>query len=238
MSARPRPPSSEAQAVVERYARRHDSVPADLYSPRNPAEFMARQEKERALLQLIRAANLEPVSERTVLEVGCGTGSNLLKLIDLGFSPENLVGNELLEGRATIARNRLAHGVRVLVGDASTLEFPSASFDIVYQSTVFTSLLDAPFQEALARRMWDWVRPGGGVLWYDFLYDNPWNPDVRGVSMRRVRQLFPQARIRSWRVTLAPPISRRVTRLHPSLYGLFNLLPFLRTHVLCWIRKG
>jgi len=198
---------------------------------------MARQERERVLVQLIRAADLEPVSERTVLEIGCGTGSNLLRLIELGFSPENLLGNELLESRAAVARSRLAQGVRVLAGDASTLEFPDASFDIVYQSTVFTSLLDAPFQEALARRMWHWVRPGGGVLWYDFVYDNPRNPDVRGVPMRRVRELFPEACIRSWRVTLAPPISRRVTKLHPSLYGLFNLLPFLRTHVLCWIRK-
>lgn len=233
----PKSSSSEARAVAERYARRSMTVPSDLYSPLNPAEFMARQERERALISLIRAAGLEPISERTVLEIGCGTGSNLLRLIDLGFSPENLVGNELLESRATVARSRLSQEVRILMGDASTLEFPAASFDIVYQSTVFTSLLDAPFQEALARRMWSWARPGGGVLWYDFLYDNPRNPDVRGVPMRRVRQLFPQAHIRSWRITLAPPISRRVTKLHPSLYGLFNLLPFLRTHVLCWIRK-
>ena len=40
------------------------------------------------------------------------------------------------------------------------------------------------------------------------------------------------------RLTLAPPISRRVTKVHPALYTLFNLLPFLRTHVLGWIKKG
>jgi hypothetical protein len=36
---------------------------------------------------------------------------------------------------------------------------------------------------------------------------------------------------------LAPPIALRVCRIHPSLYGLFNAFPFLRTHVLCWIGK-
>ena len=39
--------------------------------------------------------------------------------------------------------------------------------------------------------MWRWVRPGGGVLWYDFTFDNPRNPDVRGVPLARVRELFP-----------------------------------------------
>ena len=39
------------------------------------------------------------------------------------------------------------------------------------------------------------------------------------------------------RVTLAPPIARAVTRLHPALYTLFNALPPLRTHVLAWLSK-
>ena len=29
--------------------------------------------------------------------------------------------------------------------------------------------------------MWAAVKPGGGVLWYDFTVDNPRNADVRGV---------------------------------------------------------
>ena len=85
--------------------------------------------------------------------------------------------------------------------------------------------------------MWALVKPGGGVLWYDFVYNNPRNPDVRGVPLKHIRELFPRGKIYSWRITLAPPISRRVTRLHPALYAVFNLFPILRTHVLCWIQK-
>jgi len=62
------------------------------------------------------------------------------------------------------------------------------------------------------------VRPGGGVLWYDFTVNNPRNPDVRGVPIRRVRALFPQGRMQAQRVTLAPPIARAVTHVHASLY--------------------
>jgi hypothetical protein len=76
------------------------------------------------------------------------------------------------------------------------------------------------------------------VLWYDFTVDNPRNRDVRGVPARRVRELFPQARITAQRVTLAPPIARRVVRLHPAAWTLFNALPLLRTHQLAWIEKS
>lgn len=228
----------EPGAVVARYARRQSQVPSGLYDPLAPAVYMAQQERERALIRLIRTVGLAPVAEKRVLEIGCGSGSNLLELLGLGFVPENLVANELLEERAVLARRRLPQGVRILPGDATGLDLGNDAFDVVYQSTVFTSLLDNAFQEKLARRMWQWVKPGGGILWYDFVFDNPRNPDVRGVPVRRIRELFPQADIRRWRVTLAPPISRRVTRLHPELYRVFNAFPFLRTHVLCWIGKN
>ena len=122
-------------------------------------------------------------------------------------------------------------------GDATAILSASASFDIVLQSTVFSSLLDDAFQQRLADAMWTAVKPGGGVLWYDFTVDNPRNPDVRGVPMHRIQALFPAARVQSWRITLAPPIARAVTRVHPALYTLCNALPVLRTHVLCWLAK-
>jgi hypothetical protein len=122
-------------------------------------------------------------------------------------------------------------------GDASLVKLPDESEDIVLQSRVFSSLLDAPFQWRLAQTMWRWVRPGGGVLWYDFTVDNPRNPDARGVPVARIRELFPEGRLRVQRVTLALPIARAVCRVHPALYHVFNAVPLLRTHVLAWIEK-
>ena len=81
------------------------------------------------------------------------------------------------------------------------------------------------------------MTPSGAVLWYDFIYNNPSNPDVRGVPLRRVLELFPEARALSRTITLAPPIARFVCRVHPVLYSLFNLLPFLRTHLVAWLKK-
>lgn len=229
-------PHGELEAVRERYARRA-GIDLGRYSPLNPAVYMLTQERERALIRWIAAAGLAPLADKRLLEVGCGAGSNLLQLIRLGFSPDHLVGNELLAGRAEQARFVLPQATRIMEGDACALDLLPESFDIVFQSTVFTSLLDSTFQVKLAEQMWRLVKPGGGVLWYDFIYDNPRNPDVKGVSVRRIRELFPAGGVTYWRVTLAPPITRAVTRLHPRLYDVLNSLPFLRSHVLCWIQK-
>jgi ubiquinone/menaquinone biosynthesis C-methylase UbiE len=202
-----------------------------------PYNLRALQEKERALVSLIRRVDLAPVEDKRVLEVGCGNGDNLLKLIQLGFRPENLTGNDLLEGRCATARHRLPAATQILCGDASELCLAPESFDAVLQSTVFTSILSEEFQQQLADRMWALAKPGGGIIWHDFLYDNPRNPDVRGVPLRRIRSLFSKGDLRAWKITLAPPIGRLVTRLCPSLYAAFNFLPLLRTHVLCWISK-
>lgn len=202
-----------------------------------PATLPAVQERQREVVRLLRRLRLGELSDLTLVEVGSGSGANLLEFLRLGFSPEKLLGIDLLPERVAIARRALPAAVRLVAGDASTQQIPFASVDIVYQSVVFSSLLDDDFQARLARVIWDWVRPGGGVLWYDFAFDNPSNPDVRGVPVRRVRELFPDGTLWWKRITLAPPVARRVAAIHPSLYTLFNAIPLLRTHRLCWIAK-
>lgn len=227
----------ETSAVRERYGRRDPSRDAERYSPLSPSVYLAEQERERALIRVLSSHGLEPLSARTLVEVGCGGGKNLLQLLRLGFAPENLRGVELLEERAARARGCLPAAVQIATGDAASLPVATGSIDVVFQSLVFSSILDPGFRAALADRMWGWVRPGGGVLWYDFTFDNPANPDVRGVPVAELRRLFPAGRVEVRRVTLAPPISRRVTRLWPGLYGLLNAIPLLRTHVVAWIAK-
>jgi SAM-dependent methyltransferase len=227
---------AEPDRVRERYARRRDD---GRYGLLNPDVWQGVQERQRAMLRLFREhLGLRTLSGTRVLEVGCGTGANLLELLRLGCEPEDLTGVELLPERLRAARHRLPAAVGLHLGDALALDVADGSQDVVLQSTVFSSLLDVAFQQALAARMWRWTRPGGGVLWYDFAYDNPRNPDVRGQPLSHVRRLFPQGRVRARRVTLAPPIGRAACRLHPRLYVPLNQVPWLRTHLLCWIAKA
>jgi SAM-dependent methyltransferase len=231
------PPVDEVARIAERYARRSRTTADDRYGFTSPDVYMTMQERERAMMRWIANARIG-VDATQVLEIGCGTGRNLLDLVRYGFRPENLTGNELLPERAAEARRRLPSEVSIIAGNALDLAVAPASVDIVLQSTVFTSVLDARFQQRLANHIWSWVRPGGGVLWYDFIYNNPANADVRGVPIRRIQQLFPEGRMSIQRLTLAPPVARLVTRVHPALYTVLNAIPLLRTHVLCWIAKA
>lgn len=229
---------NEVAAVRARYARRHDSDWR--YKSINPAVLLATQERQRAIAALFLSLGRSDLQKLRLVEVGCGTGCNLLEFIRFGFRPDHLQGIELLTASVDRARRELPVSVRITLGDAAgeaASAVPESSQDIVYQSTVFSSLLDDEFQQRLADRMWQWLRPGGGVLWYDFTMNNPRNQDVRGVPVRRIHQLFPHGNMRVRRLTLAPPIARFVTKLHPSLYTALNTCPWLRTHVLAWIEK-
>jgi SAM-dependent methyltransferase len=229
-------PHEETRAVAERYARR-GAVAGDRYSLLKPDVWQTVQERQRAMLKLFAWLGWHDLSAQRATEVGCGAGANLLELLRFGFTPESLTGIELLPQRHAQARAVLPAAVTLHLGDALTAGIEPASQDVVLQATVFSSLLDKGFQQALADAMWRWVKPGGGVLWYDFTFDNPRNPDVRGVRLSRVRELFPQGQLRAQRVTLAPPLARALCRLHPALYTAANTVPLLRTHVLCWIGK-
>lgn len=226
--------NDETRSVAERYARR---AGAGRYSALQPDVMRLLQERQRALLRLFAEQGVSDLSSQRLTEVGCGAGGNLLELLRLGFAPEHLTGLELLPERHAQARHVLPQATRVWLGDAMLAPVEPVSQDLVLQSTVFSSLLDDAFQQRLADSMWSWLKPGGAVVWYDFTVNNPRNADVRGVPMSRLRALFPQARITHRRVTLAPPLARAVCRVHPALYGLFNSLPLLRTHVLAWVAK-
>jgi SAM-dependent methyltransferase len=224
----------EAAAVVERYSRRDDG---DRYSPLQLDVCQTLQERQRALIGLLARHGVRDLAGLRLLEVGCGSGGNLLEWLRLGGSPEGLTGLELLPERLAQARRVLPPTVSLRLGDALEADIGPGSQDLVLQSTVFSSLLDDAFQARLAAAMWRWLRPGGAVLWYDLAVNNPRNADVRGMPLARVQALFPAGRIDARRVTLAPPLARAVARRHAGLYGLFNLLLPLRTHRLAWIGK-
>lgn len=220
---------SELDAIAQRYARRDAG---DRYSLLRPEVWQMWQERQRALLKLLARRPGVPAAW-CATEVGCGAGGNLLDLLRLGLRPAHLTGIELLPDRLTAARAALPEGVRLLAGDASSADVAPGSQDLVLQSTVFSSILDDALQQQVADAMWRWLKPGGAVVWYDFTVNNPRNPDVRGVPLARVRELFPQGRFTARRVTLAPPLARAL----PAAYALFNLVPWLRTHRLVLIEK-
>jgi SAM-dependent methyltransferase len=225
--------TAEDARIRAAYARRTD---ADRYSWFNDAHMLAVQERERHTLDLLREHGFPSLDTARVLDVGCGSGFWLREMVKWGARPHHLMGVDLLPDRIAEAQRHCPPGVTLACGNAAAVEIPRESFDIVLQSMLFTSVLDAELRQAVARAMLDAVRPDGLILWYDYHVSNPRNRDVRGVSRAEIRRLFPGCRVELRRVTLAAPIARVVARSR-VVHGLLHAVPLLRTHYLGVIRK-
>ena len=228
--------AAETERVRAAYARR----PARdaRYSWFLPGHLYLMQQRDRAVLDALARHGLADLEGMRVLEIGCGDGNWLRDLVRWGATPERLVGVDLLADRLREAVRRGPPGsgfAQVLGGE---LPFRAGSFDLVIQSTVFTSILDPAVRAAVAGEMLRVLRPGGRVLWYDFHVNNPANPDVRAVSHAEIRGLFPGCAVDARRVTLAPPVARRLAGWSWLACRALELLPFLRTHSLAVITKA
>jgi SAM-dependent methyltransferase len=226
---------TEEARIRDAYGRRGAAIRDSWF---NAGHLFMVQERERAVLHLLRREGFDRLDAARVLEIGCGGRTWLRDFVKWGARPEHLTGVDLLPDRIAEARRTCPPDVTLVCGNAATLEFPNASFDIVLQATMFTSILDADMRRTIAAEMVRLVRPHGMVLWYDYHVDNPSNPDVRGVSRREIRALFPNCRIALRRVTLAPPLARAVAPYSHLACHLLQAIPLLRTHYLGVIRAG
>ena len=122
------------------------------------------------------------------------------------------------------------------MGLAGQLPWENGSFDLVSQYTAFTSILDPGLRTRVASEMVRVLKPGGAVLWCDFVYNNPFNPNVRGIRKRAIERLFPDCTITFQRVSLAPPLARRIVPFSWPLAFLLEQLKVLNTHLIALIR--
>jgi len=227
----------EAARIREVYAGRQKG-PQGTYSFSNPSYVLQIQERDSELLSMLSRYGVESLEEKRILEIGCGTGYLLRAFLQWGAFPENVLGIDLLQERIDQARKRCPHGVRLECGNATALDFPDASFDLVMQSVVFSSILDPEMRQQIAGEMLRVLRPSSFALWYDFFVNNPRNPDVRGIRRSEIRKLFPGCQIYLRRITLAPPIGRLVGQYSPFVYILLSRSKILCTHYLGLIKKN
>ena len=81
------------------------------------------------------------------------------------------------------------------------------------------------------------LKPRGIILWYDFHINNPKNSDVRGIKKMEIGELFVNCDILVKRITLAPPIVRRIAPYSWLASYLLEKLKIFNTHYIAIIYK-
>lgn len=149
----------------------------------------------RPLLQRATAG----VGEATILDCGCGTGSNLRMLGDYGRA----VGFDLT---ATGVRFAHAHGHRVAQASIAAMPFPSGTFHLVTSFDVLQCLPDDVERSAIAE-MARVLKPGGWLLLHvaalEILHGrhSVLSEEVRRYTPSRLRSVVEQGRFRIERLT-------------------------------------
>jgi ubiquinone/menaquinone biosynthesis C-methylase UbiE len=228
----------ERERVARVYARYEcDPEERAKRDPSNPGLACIQRERAAALNDLLSVEGLLPLRGKRILDVGCGTGDELARLCTVGADSDLCVGVDLLEDRVARA-SRVHPDLRFLCADARALPFADEEFDLVLANLLFGSILDDEIAVDAAAELARVMSPDGAIVWYENRYPTPWNRDVRGYGLHDVTRLFPGWRIRARKVTLLPPLARRLRRAATWAYPALAAMPVLCGRYLAVLRPG
>ena len=179
----------------------------------NPGNALIRSE----LIRYATRARRPSLSEDgVVMDLGCGSGWWLAHLAHAGVSSGRLHGLDILPARVDAAQRRVP-GAQIQVGDVRTFRLDAQSCSVI---TLFTVLSSLPSREdgiAVLRTAKGALVPGGVLVVYEPRWPNPLNSRSRWVREPEFEAagLLPRA---GWRLTVAPPVARRLGRRTATLY--------------------
>ena len=223
--------AAERTRIQLEYDRRAREINPDSDAPWQPASRFMLVGRNRKAAAMLHEMGAFPTTGHQCLEVGFGSLGWLSELIGWGVKESDLHGIELDSTRANRARELLP-AADLRTGDAVSLPWADQTFRLVIASTLFTSVLDTDVRQMIANEIVRVLTPGGALLWYDFAYNNPRNPNVRGVSRGEIKTLFPKLHGAIRTVTLAPPLTRLIAPRSWALAALLETVPLFRTHLI------
>lgn len=226
----------ESDRVRRAYQKRKAQGLDHRYSPFNKGFLQSVQERERVLLFMLARTLGTTLAGKRILDIGCGTGGTLLPMLQYGFEPQRCFGIDILQDRIAAARKRLPN-MTFKCGSAEHVPFAEGSFDLATMFTCLSSILSDSVRRAVCRESIRVLKPGGWVLIYDFRVNNPFNPDVRAVTLKDLKRYYSGCRYITRTLTLLPMLGRIVAKYSPILCSLLSLRPALRTHRMTMFQK-
>jgi ubiquinone/menaquinone biosynthesis C-methylase UbiE len=199
------------------------------WSQANAGNQAILKQRTGVLGQILGGNGLLPLEGHRILDIGCGDGGVLASFTQWGAMANNLYGVELRPESIVLARQKYPD-CHFRQANAEQLDFAPEYFDLVLLFTVFSSILNEQMRLNIAEEVQRVLKPGGAVLWYDFRYNNPYNQNVRGITQQTIQACFPDFGLSLCKLTVLPPLARRLGRTTPWLYPLLSAIPVLQTH--------
>lgn len=120
---------------------------------------------EASLQETINRLEISP--EQRVLDIGCGTGKLLQKLLSF-VSETKLVGIDPSQEMLNVAKAKLPNTVELQQGDAENLPFPEKCFDWLITTNSFHYFANPKQAIAEAKRV---LKPNGYLVITDWCHD-------------------------------------------------------------------
>ena len=234
------PATARQKQTVECFEDYYSAKGDDRNDPlRNPGVLFQNLAFEKSVVEALRKLKGDKDSWR-ILDVGCGAGFSLLRLLSYGLEPERLYGVDISETRIARGRKRFP-ALNLMQGDATGMDYPPDSFDLVMESTVFIQLMDDSISQGIAGEMLRVVKPNGYIMLTDWRYSFG-RPGYKALSPHRIAQLFGvgtrTAVVCRSRGALIPPLGRALSRYFSSLYfPVCRLFPVLVGQVTVVLQK-
>lgn len=99
---------------------RYERERASLWNLNNPGNRAILQERTRCFQQMLNAGGFL-LSQAKILDLGCGSGAELARLVELGADPANVQGADILPARIQAAREQYPQLHFDLVGEGGCL---------------------------------------------------------------------------------------------------------------------
>jgi ubiquinone/menaquinone biosynthesis C-methylase UbiE len=227
---------SEINRLIIEYSERDKRLEGkDIYSSYNQGSLFLSQQRYRVVSRLLIKNKLTQLNELMILELGCGKGGVLLEMLGLGAKYNCIFGVDILKNKLKEARFQLPK-TPLLNADGQKLPLKGSKFSIVIQFTAFSSILDSDVKRNMASEMLRVLKNDGLIIWYDF-WTNPINRQTKGIRKNEIKDLFPECTYNFHKITLAPPITRKLVHISWILCMFLEKIKILNTHYLVAIKK-
>ena len=224
---------SEVSRIQEVYRQRKEKgIGWSIFDPEVHFMYFELQRKYMETFKLC-GVDKKNISQKKILDAGCGDGKFLRWLQDLGF--ESLFGIDV-QDQEIINAQRINPSINFLSGSISNLPFESNYFDFVILSEVFSSILDDRMLSESANEIFRVLSPGGAVIFHDNTRPETTSAKLEGKSYLRhidknvLKRLFPQAEINYSYCLVNPLFTGALASVinRGVLNSIFRKIPFLK----------